>query len=711
MAAESQELRGSDRCSDVNVMDVPCDQKKSFEGKVDKDPMAAYVSVSARVFVFAALCQGVQMFMSYDGGAVPASLESLQERSSHDWSEFEIGLLGSMDKIGMVFASVPWGWLLKRCPAKWLMVVSLALNAMCTFVYGFLFEPELMYATRFMMGVTQALQGVWSTVWTVNMAPPVMKTRWIGLGAVSAGVGNGIGFGVAGFGTANGLPYSFAFQLAGGVLAVFWITLIFLPADWLKMKGIESREAAAANESEAEAPLRANAVGSDAPPKRSVAETMEELTAMLKNKVYLWTALAISLTMFQTSAIQFLWNRVFSAVWPELSLNWVTLMCLVVSGAGGGVGIALGPRFIDKRGGFGTPPGVVRSLQALYWFQILAAVGGVLGCMSVYGKLHSQQPAGEWGDGWLWFCWASIFLILAAQNACVAALCGINVEVIPEPSRTFASGAEMTVRNILGYMCGPLLPAVVMSLNRGWESKVWELSCGLTFVFLVNLTGPALLGHAKHSARSFLDAQKKVALEQLRDGLREQSAESLQQAVRFALRVDLDKEDYGIATIGMANQAIGQLLAGEGLSSIAATSSFQGLYGRAVGLEREVASQREELRQHRDEILRLRGQLGELGGGAAAAALASATEEDALAWAPSPRSEHTLPETPMPTLMPRLRAPTQNEETDKVEKAASSNVEDASTACEGCGDTLLEDDIEREGEAAISTADVEILAV
>ncbi|CAE8688727.1 unnamed protein product [Polarella glacialis] len=578
------------------------------------DPAASHVSRTARVLVFVVLCQGVQMFMSYDGGAVPASLVELQKKAgSHPWSEFELGLLGSMDKIGMVVASVPWGWSLQRFNAKLLMAVSLFLNAGCTLAFGFLREKSWMYLAKFLIGVTQALQGVWSTVWTVTMAPPDRKTMWFGLGAVSAGLGNGIGYAVAGFGTANGLPYAFAFQLASGVLGVCWIALLFFPASWLRIRLPTHEEDARANEVEETRHREDGRSTDDATSETSPASspaTLQDLKNMMNNKVYLWTALAISLTMFEVSAIQFLWNRAFTEILPGLNINFVTLMSLVVSGAGGGVGIAFGPWFIDSRGGFGSPPGVIRTIKVLWYFQLVAALAGGAGVGCLYGKFHTKQhDTGEWGDEWLWMLWISIFVVIAAQNACVAALCGINVEVIPEPSRAFASGTEMTVRNVLGYMCGPLLPALVMSLNSGSE-KSWQLALGLGFVLAVNAVGIGLIGACSSSATRFLADQQQVAFGKLRLAFQAQDAVALRRAVDFAKRVDLEVLDDGRAVVGMANQAIGQLCAGQGLSqTLVLTGDQEELHAHASQLEQTVTHQEGRIRRQHLELERLRGLL------------------------------------------------------------------------------------------------------
>merc|ERR550532_1728403 len=123
--------------------------------------------------------------------------------------------------------------------------------------------------------------------------------------------------------------------------------------------------------------------------------------------------------MFEMSGIQFLWVRVFVEVW-RLNKNWVTLMFLLVTGAGGGIGLALGPSYIDKHGGFNACPGVKRSLGILQKFSIVSAVAGVLGIGCLYGKLRSRD-SGIWhrfGDHWLWMTWGLVLVIWAVRNAC-----------------------------------------------------------------------------------------------------------------------------------------------------------------------------------------------------------------------------------------------------------------------------------------------------
>merc|ERR1719336_2323852 len=131
-----------------------------------------------------------------------------------------------MDKIGMTFTSLMWGRLLQICDTKLILLIGLILNAGSTAVFGTLQQKSAMFGAKFFMGGTQSLQSVWATVWTVTWAPADAKTTWLGLTAVSAGIGNGIGTAVAGFTTGAGFPYSFAFQLQAEILFACWLFML-----------------------------------------------------------------------------------------------------------------------------------------------------------------------------------------------------------------------------------------------------------------------------------------------------------------------------------------------------------------------------------------------------------------------------------------------------------------------------------------------------
>lgn len=179
--------------------------------------------------------------MSYDGGATPASVDAIKKMGN--WSDFQLGLLGALDKVGTTASSAGWGRLLQFYPAKPLLVMGLGVNALFTLVFGLFAYPLPMYMSKIMMGITQGLQGVWGTCWVLLWAPAESKTAWLGMGAVAAGIGNGIGTSVAGFATADGtgLTYGFAFKVQAAILFLLWIFMVSTPAESLNLDKIIPR--------------------------------------------------------------------------------------------------------------------------------------------------------------------------------------------------------------------------------------------------------------------------------------------------------------------------------------------------------------------------------------------------------------------------------------------------------------------------------------
>jgi MFS family permease len=176
--------------------------------------------------VWIMLCQLVTVFMAYDGGATPACIDSIAKTPGMTWTAAELGLLGSLDKFGITMSSVFWGRALQLAPPKYLLIVGLAINLSSTYVYGNVPIKMVMFAAKVMMGITQALFCIWGTCWVLSHAPASSRTCWLGAGAFAAGIGNGIGTGIAGFTTAAGMSYSVTYKVQSGVLFLLWLFLV-----------------------------------------------------------------------------------------------------------------------------------------------------------------------------------------------------------------------------------------------------------------------------------------------------------------------------------------------------------------------------------------------------------------------------------------------------------------------------------------------------
>lgn len=425
------------------------------EGDGDFGP---FPNAKTRTGVWLLFCMGVQAFMSYDGGATPASLEVIQnvtrEETGVELSQIDIGLLGALDKIGMTIAGIFWGRALQLFPTKPLLVCSLALNALCTFLFGLLTFKYSMFACKFFMGVTQGLQGVWGTVWILTYAPADCKTQWMGMGAIAAGLGNGIGTAIAGFGTANGLSYSFAFFFQAAALGGLWLCMVATPSSWLQLP-LGTDDPMDGNESP-------NGMGA-----------MAQLAVIRTNKVYIYTALSICQVFFINSGIQFIWVRFFVEGAWTLDKNLVTVAFLIVTGVGSFVGVALGPMLVDKFGGYEDDEGKARSLRILVRITSICTFGALIAVIAVLCHFVWQETdpikavaAKKEMNLWIWVMWFGVSLIFMGDSATIATHTAINVEVVSEEMRSFASGMTISMQNLLGYAGGTLVPGVFMDVSQ-----------------------------------------------------------------------------------------------------------------------------------------------------------------------------------------------------------------------------------------------------
>eukprot|EP00933_Yihiella_yeosuensis_P027617 TRINITY_DN21525_c0_g3_i1.p1 TRINITY_DN21525_c0_g3~~TRINITY_DN21525_c0_g3_i1.p1 ORF type:complete len:502 (+),score=101.61 TRINITY_DN21525_c0_g3_i1:32-1507(+) len=447
------------------------------------------------------------------------------------------------------------------------------------------------------------------------MAPPHLKTMWLGLGGVSAGIGNGIGTAVAGFTTAAGLRYSFAFQLQAAVLGGLLVYMLFLPARLLStvlpekelLADGDGKDASSQRSLDSSNPCSGAGSSSDSTPTQKPPSVSHQVQALSQTPVFTWTAIAISSAMFQMSGIQFLWVRVFVEVW-ELDKSMVTLMFLLVTGIGGGIGIALGPGYIDRAGGYSDPPGVVRTLGILQRFCSVSAIAGMVGAGCLYGRLRGKDAGywHGWGDHWLWLTFAAVFFIWGARNACVPGLCGLNVEVVDGKMRTFAAGAEMSMRNLLGYAAGPLLPGLFMdavATSYGWDVKNdessanWQLSSGLGLIFVSNLLDLVILSRARKAAERELEADQNETIKLLSEAINKQDLAALKKAHQRGKVLDVHKSDEGCAPMSFADGILSLGTFPTDSNAERAASELQKLKERNTELEAENTLLRSELLQ------------------------------------------------------------------------------------------------------------------
>jgi len=391
--------------------------------------------------------------MSYDGGATSSSLDTIQE-AGLNLTQTQVGILGSIDKVGQTLFSVVWGRALQLAPTKRLMVCSLLANAVFSLTFGVVFNKWAMFAAKFAQGATEALQGIWGTVWTLTNAPLSKRTQWMGMGAIAAGLGNGLGTTISGFATANGLPYSVAYMFQASVLGLFWLGLLATPAGRLSLPG-----------SPGGAELQEDEVPSN--PSQEL-NSYAQAKALLQNKLYVLTVSNVAQVFFFNSGVQYIWTRLFVEGPWRLDKNWVVLGFLIVTGVGSFLGVAIGPALVDKSGGYDDDKGKYTTLMLLLKFAAFAFLGSAAAI--AYTLVHLAAPKDLEIVETPYLLWFIVMLVFLAQNATIATHAAICCESVPPEMQSFATGVTVAVQNLFGYASGAFVPGVVMDLAYNlWE--------------------------------------------------------------------------------------------------------------------------------------------------------------------------------------------------------------------------------------------------
>lgn len=398
--------------------------------------------------------------MAYNGGATTGSIDVIQ--TTDNWDEASLGVLAAMDKIGMTISSPFWGWMLREHSAKKLLVGGLGLNAGATLVFGFVRNHGIMLFAKLIMGFTEGLQWVWCVVWIVKNAPG--SALFLNLNGVSSGVGTMVGIAVAGFGTAHGLSYNFAFQVEGAVLLALWCGLMAIGRERLTVQ--ESAETSKASTT------------------AQSGNCKEQVMGLLRNRLYRNTATAFAAAQYVMLGANFLWVRIFMSIWGDSKdLATFTLMLLPSIGcAVGGIGGSLWK--------FDTFESRAWTLHCIVYAAALAVVGAAVATAAMYMQIHgeSQMAVTRYMVYGGFLC---VFAGITAPLGAVVGVCTVSVE--EEDMRGIAVGFQQGLNNFLGLSLSPLVPQLVMSMVEpllAHEGKTKHLYFAGS---LANLSGTILL--------------------------------------------------------------------------------------------------------------------------------------------------------------------------------------------------------------------------
>jgi len=384
--------------------------------------------------------------------------------------------------------------------------------------FGLLKRKWLMQTCKLTMGISEALIGVWATVWVQSNAPSDAQARWMGFASISAGAGNGMGSCVAGL-CAKRFGYGFAFFFQSLLLFGLWVVMLFLPSKYFAFGTANDSEEAVSSA----APRRSSRVTpegsfhltpighertltSSSFPELMMQTTIarhstfdiitgrrqsfveeanihtdtsmwQSMKIVLTTPLWLYTALAISLSCFITSSVAFLWQNTTHSVWNFNEVE-ATFSFLFTTGVGGFVGVALGPRVFDEYlQGFSSTPGKVKCLKwcvyATLGSAILSTLCTLLLLSSAWRMFYYEVvlPRG----GVLAGMFFGVFLLFALLNSMQGMLYGINTDSATLETKTTAAGLTVSMQNVLGFAFGPLLPSIAAEFIQDLITRLYPM--------------------------------------------------------------------------------------------------------------------------------------------------------------------------------------------------------------------------------------------
>jgi len=207
------------------------------------------------------------------------------------------------------------------------------------------------------------------------------------------------------------------------------------------------------------------------------AQVQGNLAAMMANRLWLWTAMSISMSCFVTSGVAYLWQNTVHNVWG-VSSQWSFGLFFFSTGIGGLVGVALGPKVFDgKLGGFKSSAGQQLCLLWCKRAMCIAAVCSTvcaffLGEAAIMMVRYNRPFFVDWHLVTLLLC---VFAVFALINGIQGTLYGINTMSAGPEMQAYAAGLTVAFQNVFGYASGPLLPGLFAHFIGSTVKYLWPM--------------------------------------------------------------------------------------------------------------------------------------------------------------------------------------------------------------------------------------------
>lgn len=393
----------------------------------------------------------------YDRGCMATAIESIRTDASiagsHPVSQTDAGLLVSIFMVGFLVASPLFAGLGGVLSAKVIILIGLCTWCVACFVTGVMHGFYGLLVTRAFVGVGEAAYAGYTVTMVDNMAPPHLRTLWIGIFYAMIPVGTALGMAMGGIlsqeantDKVSGWRFCFLTEIIPMLFVV--AAMAFLPAEYNPVKDKKAEEAAEAAAEEPSVNSRADGTPGN-PLVQAAGDEFVSLPQAIKrlacNVDYLCLVFAYGMYTFVLGAVS-VWAVSLMMQGPlkqtkvhaSLFLGGATALTGLLGSLAGGI-------MVDKLGGS-------IGLQGVYK---CAVANAVLISISVPTGMVALA-SGNFGLFAVFFI-VSVFALFAITAPVNSAI----LTVVPKALRTYAVTFSITIMHSIGDVPSPVIAGAV----------------------------------------------------------------------------------------------------------------------------------------------------------------------------------------------------------------------------------------------------------
>ena len=471
------EIKNQNNSNDINNNSI-IKKINNISDQVESDIPPYHRNIIFTVFLL------TNLFLNYDTGVIPASLVEITKEINLDYSEQ--ALIASLLYLGLSCSSIFVAFVFSRFSPSKVCSIVLSLNCISCFIFSLSSEKNILFAMRFVMGLTEAFLVIYGPVWVNNYSPTEHSATWMGILHSCSVTGVFLGYVIAA--VINNffddfLSWRFAMQIQGFAEIFFTLFFWFEKDEYINVDVRKSISVAEIELENRDISYPRNSAGSpsfNSPSKLykhnsrrhdpridsielgNLGRYFLQTKIVLSNILYVSITLGISSIYFIVTGIQF-WITKYLIEILGTSPFSANIIFSVISITAPLSGVLFGGTVSDKYGGY-KGRNESKALQMCVAFGLVSFIFAFpMGFLFQVIYLAVL----------LW-----TFLFFGASIIPIAT--GIMISTVPKDCQATSSSISQLIFNLFGYFSSPMITGFIMD---SFEDKNQGFIWGMRVVF------------------------------------------------------------------------------------------------------------------------------------------------------------------------------------------------------------------------------------